>query len=102
MAEISRINSDFKPLGAYLTENAASVTKPPAKGFGEVLKESLNEVNKAQLDADKSIEDLATGKNKNIHETMMAISKADLAFRMTVQVRNKIIDAYQEVMRMNV
>lgn len=99
--EISRLNTDFKPLGAYLKETNAAA-QPAGKGFGEMLKESLNEVNKAQLDADRSIEDLATGKNTNIHETMIAVSKADLAFRMTVQVRNKVIDAYQEVMRMNV
>jgi flagellar hook-basal body complex protein FliE len=76
--------------------------KPAGGGFGEMLKESLNEVNKLQNDADKSVEALATGQNKNIHETMIAIGQADLAFRMTMQVRNKMIDAYQEVMRMSV
>ncbi|MBI5178751.1 MAG: flagellar hook-basal body complex protein FliE [Nitrospinae bacterium] len=95
-----KIHSDFKPLASAL--NLPKVTVEPSKGFGEVLKETMNEVNKLQLDADKSVEDLATGKNKNIHETMISISKADLAFRMTMQVRNKVMDAYQEVMRMSV
>lgn len=96
-----KIHNNFKPLAASL-----NVAKPggasESKGFGAVLKESMDEVNKLQLDADKSIEDLATGRNKNIHETMIAVSKADLAFRMTMQVRNKVMDAYQEVMRMSV
>jgi len=52
-----------------------------------------------QKEADKAIEDFATGKTRNIHETMIAVNKADLAFRLTMQVRNKIVEAYQEVMR---
>jgi flagellar hook-basal body complex protein FliE len=95
---------NFKPLGAALNMGSPSATgtAKAAPGFGEMLKESLNEVNKMQLDADKSVEDLATGKNKNIHETMIAISQADMAFRMTMQVRNKVVDAYQEIMRMSI
>jgi len=99
MADI-RIHSNLRPLG-----DALKVEKPVSGGssvkpFGEVLKESISEVNKLQIDADRSINDLVTGKSKDIHETMIAISKADLAFRMTLQVRNKVIDAYQEIMRM--
>ncbi len=100
--KITGLNTNFKPLGADLNVQAPQAGGPKGKSFGDTLKESLDEVNKAQLDADKSIEDLVTGNNKNIHETMIAISKADLAFRMTVQIRNKVIDAYQEVMRMPV
>ncbi|GMT41850.1 MAG: hypothetical protein IEMM0002_0261 [bacterium] len=96
-----KIHSGFKPLGAELNIGKASIgTGETAKSFGQVLTESLNEVNSLQMEADKSIEALVTGRNKNIHETMISISKADLAFRMTMQVRNKILDAYQEVMRM--
>jgi flagellar hook-basal body complex protein FliE len=103
MADMKLHMMNFKPLGVSLNMGspAASAGKG-APGFGEMLKESLNEVNKFQLDADKSVEDLATGKNKNIHETMIAISQADLAFRMTMQVRNKVVDSYQEVMRMSI
>ena len=42
------------------------------------------------------------GKSKNIHETMIALNKADIAFRMTLQVRNKLVEAYQEIIRMQV
>ncbi|MEK7355209.1 MAG: flagellar hook-basal body complex protein FliE, partial [Bdellovibrionota bacterium] len=55
-----------------------------------------------QVDADKKAQALATGKTTDIPEVMMAAEKADIALRMMVQVRNKIIDAYQDVMKMQV
>ena len=72
------------------------------KTFGRILKESIEEVNRLQGEADKAIEDLATGETKNIHETMIAMEKAEVSFKLMLQVRNKILDAYQEVMRMGV
>jgi flagellar hook-basal body complex protein FliE len=72
------------------------------KSFSDTLAESIAKVSELQKDADKAIGDLVTGKSQNIHETMLAVNKADLAFRMTMQVRNKIVEAYQEVMRMQV
>lgn len=95
-----KVLSDLKPLGAALNVNKPNAGDKNVKPFGEVLKESINEVNQLQLKADMSIEGLVSGENKNIHETMIAISKAELAFRMTLQVRNKVIEAYQEIMRM--
>ncbi len=100
--KISALNTNFKPLGADLGITTANAGASTGKSFGEALKESLNDVNNFQLEADKSIEAMVSGENKDIHGTMIALSKADLAFRMTVQVRNKILDAYQEVMRMQV
>ncbi len=71
-------------------------------GFENMLKESLEKVNTLQGEADKSIEGLASGKVQDLHETMIAIEKADLSFNLMVQVRNKLIAAYEEVMRMQV
>jgi flagellar hook-basal body complex protein FliE len=70
--------------------------------FSQTLAESLGKVNDLQTDADTAIEGLVSGKSQNIHETMLAVGKADIAFRMTMQVRNKIVEAYQEVLRMQV
>jgi flagellar hook-basal body complex protein FliE len=68
--------------------------------FGKVLKDSIKEVNKLQEEAGKAVQDLATGKGKGIHETMIALEKADISFQMMMQIRNKIVEAYQEMMRM--
>jgi flagellar hook-basal body complex protein FliE len=95
-----KILSDFKPLGAALNIKKPNPGSNEVKPFGELLKASVNEVNRLQLEADRSIEGLVSGQNKDIHGTMIAISKADLAFRMTISVRNKMIEAYQEIMRM--
>ncbi len=70
--------------------------------FASSLKEAINSVNTAQKDSDRKMQELATGKTNNIHETMIAAEKADLSLRLMVQVRNKIIEAYQEVMKMQV
>ena len=70
--------------------------------FKKMLKGSVEEVNQLQGAADRSIEQLIAGKSKNLHETMIAIEKADISFRMMLEVRNKIIEAYHEIMRMQV
>lgn len=70
--------------------------------FADTLTQSLNKVNDLQKEADKAIQDFVSGETRNIHETMIAVSKADLAFRLTMQVRNKIVEAYQEVLRTQV
>ena len=72
------------------------------KSFADSLKDAVNQVNVAQKDSDVKMQELATGKSQNIHETMIAAEKADIALRMMVQVRNKMIEAYQEIMKMQV
>lgn len=70
--------------------------------FGQVLQNSIKEVNQLQHVADRSIEQLIAGRSKNLHETMIAMEKADISFRLMMEVRNKIIEAYHEIMRMQV
>ena len=70
--------------------------------FGSLVKKSLMDVNKSQKVSDHLATNLAAGKSENIHETMLSISQAELQFKLMVQVRNKVLEAYQEVMRMNV
>jgi flagellar hook-basal body complex protein FliE len=72
------------------------------KSFADTLKEAVGTVNTLQKQADVKMQELATGKTSNIPEVMMAAEKADIGLRMMVQVRNKIIEAYQEVMKMQV
>lgn len=70
--------------------------------FGEVLAKSIGDVNSLQKEANMAIEKLATGKSKNLSETMLAIERADLAFKQMNQVRLKVVEAYREMMRMQV
>ena len=76
------------------------VNPSDSDSFGKVLKQSLSEVNQLQNQADHAIDALATGHNTDIHETMIAMEKADVAFRLLMQIRNKVISAYETIMRM--
>ncbi len=70
--------------------------------FAATLKEAIGQVNELQKTSDIKAQELATGKTDDIAGVMLAAEKADIALRTMVQVRNKIIDAYQEIMRMQV
>jgi len=72
------------------------------KSFADTLNDAIGEVNKLQKTADVKMQQLATGENKNIPEVMISVEKADIALRLMVQVRNKIIEAYQDIMKMQV
>lgn len=72
------------------------------KTFGEALKDMLGEANQAQLEANQAAQDISAGRNKDIHGAVLAMEKAELQFRMIAQVRNKVIEAYREIMRMQV
>ena len=87
-----------KPIG--LGTKKVGTSDEEGKGFGEVLKDSIKKVNALQLEADEAIKSFAKGESKDIHETMIAVQKADISFQMMMQIRNKIVEAYQEVMRM--
>ncbi|MFD2212856.1 MULTISPECIES: flagellar hook-basal body complex protein FliE [Metabacillus] len=70
--------------------------------FAETLKQSINEINKAQLESDKMTEALASGKNVELHDVMIASQKSSITLLTAIEVRNKAIEAYQEMMRMQV
>ena len=69
-------------------------------GFGATLKNAINQVNDLQSASDQQVSDLVQGNRQDIHNVMIAVEKADVAFQLMMQVRNKIVSAYQEVSRM--
>jgi flagellar hook-basal body complex protein FliE len=75
---------------------------PEGKTFSDVLRKSVETVNLDQVQANQAIDELVAGRSKNIHETMLTIERADTSLKMMMQVRNKILDAYREIMRMQV
>ncbi|MEI6125800.1 MAG: flagellar hook-basal body complex protein FliE [Pseudomonadota bacterium] len=92
---IQGLTSSLNPLS---TVNQAD-KKPKGDDFGKVLFDQLKEVNKLQSESNKAIELLAAGKQENIHETMIAMEKASTSFQMMMQIRNKIIEAYDQVIK---
>ncbi|MBI5327254.1 MAG: flagellar hook-basal body complex protein FliE [Deltaproteobacteria bacterium] len=69
--------------------------------FSAALKEAVEKVDAMQKEADKAVQQFAVGK-ANLHETMIAMEKASLSFQLMLQVRNKIVSAYEEIMRTQV
>lgn len=72
------------------------------KSFSELVGGFLEGVNSLQKEADQAIQEVVLGKEENLHQAMIALEKANLALELTVQVRNKVVEAYQEIMRMQV
>ena len=70
--------------------------------FSDYLKAQITDVNQTQVEANEAVSAMATGRSHNIHETMIALDKADVSFRMLRKVRNKAVEAYQEIMRMSI
>jgi flagellar hook-basal body complex protein FliE len=70
--------------------------------FGNLIEKTLNDTERLQEHADGMVRSFAQGEITDVHEVMLAMSRADLSFRMVLEVRNKLLDAYQEVMRMQV
>jgi len=95
------IESNLKSL-LPLTLGKAKKSGDAGGSFSKILKNSIEQINQLQSEADRSIEHLVAGNTKNLHETMIAMEKADISFRLMMQVRNKIIEAYHEIMRMQV
>lgn len=86
-------------------DRASGASVAPGAGgvaFGDVLLEAMREANRLQGSADQAIQGLATGNDSNVAEVMTAVEKADLAFRTLMQVRNKLVDAYEELMRLRI
>jgi flagellar hook-basal body complex protein FliE len=71
-----------------------------AEGFGDIFKQALQDVNAAQKESENKTAQLVTGEVNDVSEVMIAAQKASLSLELTVQVRNKVVEAYQEVMRM--
>lgn len=90
------------PIGAIQPSLAPQPTQQAAPGFGEMLNRAIESVNQQELEAEQLGLALAAGDITDIHTVTIAAQKAELALDLTLAVRNKVLDAYQEIMRMQV
>src|SRR3954469_12859123 len=96
MTPITRLQTSLPimpPSGPLKIAEAGSGQQP----FKSFLMESLSQVNSMQQDADKAVQQLITGGDVNPAEVLTTVQKADMSFRMMLQIRNKLLQAYQEV-----
>ena len=95
----------LRPVGSLTDLTRVDITPETEKSgvsFKELIKDTIGGVNKLQKNADELAVKLATGDVEDVHRAMIAMQKAKLALDLTIQVRNKVIEAYQEIMRMQV
>ena len=97
---------DFNPNVGNLTETGGATRRPtgpaasPGQKFSQVLRDSIAEVNQMQVEADRAINAVGTGRTDNVAEVMAAWKKSDLAFKTLLQIRNRLLEAYNEVRNM--
>src|ERR1700689_1561387 len=71
-----------------------------SSGFSAILKDTISSLQSTQTEADSAVQKFLTGENDDIHTTVLATQRAEMAFELGLQVRNKVVSAYQEVMKM--
>jgi flagellar hook-basal body complex protein FliE len=77
----------------------AQPTKNSDGSFGNLLKDAMDESNQIQQKGEKALADLATGQVKDLHQAALALNKAETSMKMMLEVRNKALSAYKEIMR---
>ncbi len=85
-----------------ISSGSSEVTKKNGADFKKILENAINKVNDTVNNAEKLSNDFATGKTSDIHSVIIAAEKADIMLQLTTEVRNKIVEAYREIMRMQI
>jgi flagellar hook-basal body complex protein FliE len=90
-------NVSLNPYQTSLKQNSKS-----EEDFGKFLWKEIKKVDESQKQVQKMLEDLSEGKEVSLSDLALSFSKAEIEFNLLLRVRNKIIDAYQEIMRMQI
>ncbi|HEY9059821.1 MAG TPA: flagellar hook-basal body complex protein FliE [Pseudobacteroides sp.] len=98
---VNSING-FNAISPVTFDKNIPVSENKGLNFSEIFNNALNSVNELQAQSKELTNDLAAGRTDNIHEVLIAGEKADVALQLTIQIRNKILDAYTEIMRMQI
>ncbi len=72
------------------------------QNFSDFIRSTISQVNESQAEGDRAVQKLHSGEAQNLHDVMISVEQADISLRMLVQVRNKAIQAYEEIMRMQI
>jgi flagellar hook-basal body complex protein FliE len=100
IAPIHITPSNITPIA--LPQSVASAAAGQPGDFQNVLSSAIGSIESLRNSASDSVQKFLTGQNEELHTTILATQKAELAFELGLQVRNKVVDAYQEIMKMQV
>ena len=94
--------AELRALDAGLGSTSVTGTQPAQSSFSSMLGQMVQDVSAKQGVAAQSLQDLQSGQNVSLHQTMIAMEEASVSFQLMVEVRNHLLDSYQEIMRMQV
>jgi len=104
LTPIQPIQMTAFPVAPPVTPIANTAAQVPSEvaptGFKDLLKGALQDLNASQVNGTNAMKELATGEAKNLHEVVLAMEQAGLTLQYAIQIRNKILEAYQEIIRM--
>lgn len=103
MSQLYGVTSGIAPIADVAQSGSAgSAGASGTSGFFDSLKAAIGSVNDAKIEAGKAVDALMTGETQDIHRTMVALQEADVSFQLMMQIRNKLVAAYEEIQRMQV
>jgi flagellar hook-basal body complex protein FliE len=80
--------------------NSPGMAAKGHSGFADLVESFVGETNQAQVSSDKAIQDLVTGKTDNVEQVVLAVANAEMSFKLFMEIRDKLIDSYNDLMRM--
>ena len=103
MSQLYGVTSGIAPIADVAQGGVAGATGTSGtSGFMDSLKSAIERVNDTQVEAGRAVDALMTGDTQDIHRTMVALQQADVSFQLMMQIRNKLVGAYEEIQRMQV
>lgn len=100
---VSLTQNPIQPIAPISTaSNAQGTSEVSVVNFKDLLNKALGDLNTSQVEANNSIQNLATGGSENLHDVIISMEKAEMTLQYAIQVRNKVMDAYQSVIQMQV
>ncbi len=103
MSQIYGVTSGIAPIADVAQIGSAGTAEPSGtSGFVDSLKSAIGKVNEARIESNRAVDALMTGESQDLHRTMVALQEADVSFQLMMQIRNKLVAAYEEIQRMQV
>ena len=102
IAPISMVNSSapIAPLGPIAPNSSTNGPQSAGETFASIVGDALKDINSSQANADNAVKGLLSGNGEDIHQVVLAMEQARLSMFMLVEMRNKVVEAYQEISRM--
>jgi flagellar hook-basal body complex protein FliE len=99
---IGEVLSSVGSIGSLGSEKSNETSKVSGSSFSDVLKDAMIDVNTQQVQAYDAMEDIATGKVENLQQAVQQIQEAELSLKLGLEVKNKALGAYKQIMAMQV